>query len=146
MSKPKLIEQIENAGGVFIATKDITTYKEIKDAWDSGKDIIVVFNSDIYMLTEIPTGSNTIKFYYRDFRNRGYSTTSTKYLTLTSTNTWSPSVTVEQPTGITTPMTWNGTTPITASVKYLRPILISTAEPTASDGSIGDIWIQYDAD
>lgn len=146
MSKPKLIEQIENAGGVFIATKDITTYKEIKDAWDSGKDIIVVFNSDIYMLTEIPTGSNTIKFYYRDFRNRGYSTTNTKYLTLTSTNTWSSSVTVEQPTGITTPMTWNGTTPITASVKYLRPILISTAEPTASDGSIGDIWIQYDAD
>lgn len=145
MSKPKLIEQIENAGGVFIATKDITTYKEIKDAWDNGKDIIVVFNSDIYMLTEIPTGSNTIKFYYRDFRNRGYSTTSTKYLTLTSTNTWSPSVTVEQPTGITTPMTWNGTTPITASVKYLRPILISTAEPTASDGNIGDIWIQYDA-
>ena len=144
MSKPKLIEQIENAGGVFIATKDITTYKEIKDAWDNGKDIIVVFNSDIYMLTEIPTGSNTIKFYYRDFRNRGYSTTSTKYLTLTSTNTWSPSVTVEQPTGITTPMTWNGTTPITASVKYLRPILISTAEPTASDGSIGDIWIQYE--
>lgn len=146
MSKPKLIEQIENAGGVFIATKDITTYKEIKDAWDSGKDIIVVFNSDIYILTEIPTGNNTIKFYYRDFRNRGYSTTSTKYLTLTSTNTWSPSVTVEQPTGITTPMTWNGTTPITASVKYLRPILISIAEPTASDGSIGDIWIQYDAD
>lgn len=145
MSKPKLIEQIENAGGVFIATKDITTYKEIKDAWDSGKDIIVVFNSDIYMLTEIPTGSNTIKFYYRDFRNRGYSTTNTKYLTLTSTNTWSPSVIVEQPTGITTPMTWNGTTPITASVKYLRPILISTAEPTASDGNIGDIWIQYDA-
>lgn len=145
MSKPKLIEQIENAGGVFIATKDITTYKEIKDAWDSGKDIIVVFNSDIYMLTEIPTGSNTIKFYYRDFHNRGYSTTSTKYLTLTSTNTWSPSVTVEQPTGITTPMTWNGTTPITASVKYLRPILISTAEPTASDGSIGDIWIQYES-
>lgn len=144
MSKPKLIEQIENAGGVFIATKDITTYKEIKDAWDSGKDIIVVFNSDIYMLTEIPTGSNTIKFYYRDFRNRGYSTTNTKYLTLTSTNTWSPSVTVEQPTGITIPMTWNGTTPITASVKYLRPILISTAEPTASDGNIGDIWIQYD--
>ena len=144
MSKPKLIEQIENAGGVFIATKDITTYKEIKDAWDSGKDIIVVFNSDIYMLTEIPTGSNTIKFYYRDFRNRGYSTTSTKYLTLTSTNTWSPSVTVEQPTGISTPMTWNGTTPITASVKYLRPILISTAEPTASDGNVGDIWIQYE--
>lgn len=144
MSKPKLIEQIENAGGVFIATKDITTYKEIKDAWDSGKDIIVVFNSDIYMLTEIPTGNNTIKFYYRDFRNRGYSTTNTKYLTLTSTNTWSPSVTVEQPTGITTPMTWNGTTPITASVKYLRPILISTAEPTASDGQIGDIWIQYE--
>lgn len=145
MSKPKLIEQIENAGGVFIATKDITTYQEIKDAWDSGKDIIVVFNSDIYMLTEIPTGSNTIKFYYRDFRNRGYSTTSTKYLTLTPANAWSPSVTVEQPTQLGKPITGNGDTPISASTRYLRPILISTEEPTASDGSIGDIWIQYEA-
>lgn len=146
MSKPKLIEQIENAGGIFIATKGTTTYQEIKNAWDSGKDIIVVFNSDIYMLTEIPTGSNTIKFYYRDFRNRGYSTTNTKYLTLTSANVWSPSVIVEQPTGITTPMTWNGVTPITASVKYLRPILVSTNEPTVSDGDIGDIWIQYEGE
>lgn len=146
MSKPKLIEQIENAGGIFIATKGTTTYQEIKNAWDSGKDVIVVFNSDIYMLTEIPTGSNTIKFYYRDFRNRGYSTTNTKYLTLTSANVWSPSVIVEQPTGITTPMTWNGVTPITASVKYLRPILVSTNEPTVSDGDIGDIWIQYEGE
>ena len=144
MSKPKLIEQIENAGGIFVATKGTTTYQEIKNAWDSGKDIIVVFNSDIYMLTEIPTGSNTLKFYYRDFRNRGYSTTNTKYLTLTSANVWSSSAIVEQPTGITTPMTWNGVTPITASVKYLRPILVSTNEPTASDGDIGDIWIQYE--
>ena len=86
---------MENAGGVFIATKDTTTYQEIKNAWDSGKDVIVVFNSDIYMLTEIPTGSNTIEFYYRDFRNRGYSTTSTKYLTLTSANVWSSSAIVE---------------------------------------------------
>lgn len=146
MSKPKLIEQIENAGGVFIATKDITTYQEIKDAWDSGKDVIVVFNSDIYMLTEIPTGSNTLKFYYRDFRNRGYSTTNTKYLTLTSANVWSSSAVVEQPTQMGKPITGNDNTPISASVRYLRPILISTVEPTASDGNIGDIWIQYEAD
>lgn len=143
MSKPKLIEQIENAGGVFIATKDTTTYQEIKNAWDSGKDIIVIFNSDIYMLTEIPIGSNTIKFYYRDFRNRGYSTTNTKYLTLTSANVWS-SVITEQPVGMTKPITWDGTIPITTSINYLRPILISTNEPTASDGNVGDIWIQYE--
>ena len=91
MAKPKLIEQIENAGGIFVATKDTTTYQEIKKAWDSGKDVIVVFNSNIYMLTEIPTGDNTIKFYYRDFHNMGYSTTNTKYLTLTSANVWSSS-------------------------------------------------------
>lgn len=144
MSKPKLIEQIENAGGVFIATKDTTTYQEIKDAWDSGKDVIVVFNSDIYMLTEIPTGSNTLKFYYRDFRNRGYSTTNTKYLTLTSDNVWSSSAVIEQPTQMAGPITGNDETPISVSVRYLRPILISIAEPTASDGNIGDIWIQYE--
>lgn len=145
MSKPKILEQIDNAGGVFIATKGTTTYQEIKNAWDGGKDIIVVFNSDIYMLTEIPTGSNTLKFYYRDFRNRGYSTTNTKYLTLTSANVWSSSAIVEQPTGITAPISWNSITPISTSVKYLRPILISTSEPTASDGNVGDIWIQYEA-
>lgn len=144
MSKPKILEQIDNAGGVFIATHGTTTYQEIKNAWDGGKDIIVVFNSDIYMLTEIPTGNNTLKFYYRDFRNRGYSTTNTKYLTLTSANVWSSSAVVEQPTGITAPISWNSITPISTSVKYLRPILISTAEPTASDGQIGDIWIQYE--
>ena len=144
MSKPKIFEQMENAGGVFIATKGTTTYEEIKNAWDGGKDVIVVFNSDIYMLTEIPTGSNTIKFYYRDFRNRGYSTTSTKYLTLTSDNIWSSLVMVEQPAQLSKPITGNGDTPISASTRYLRPILISTAEPTASDGNIGDIWIQYE--
>lgn len=146
MAKPKILEQIENAGGVFIATKDTTTYQEIKNAWDSGKDIIVVFNSDIYMLTEIPTGSNTIKFYYRDFHNRGYSTTSTKYLTLTSDNVWSSSAVIEQPTQTAEPISGNGETPISASTRYLRPILISTAEPTASDGNIGDIWIQYEGE
>lgn len=144
MSKPKILEQIDNAGGVFVATKDTTTYQEIKNAWDSGKDIIVVFNSDIYMLTEIPTGSNTLKFYYRDFRNKGYSTTNTKYLTLTPTNAWSSSATVEQPAQLSRPITGNGDTPISASTRYLRPILISTAEPTASNGQIGDIWIQYE--
>lgn len=146
MSKPKILEQIDNAGGVFVATKDTTTYQEIKNAWDSGKDIIVVFNSDIYMLTEIPTGSNTLKFYYRDFRNRGYSTTNTKYLTLTPANAWSSSATVEQPAQLSGPITGNGDTPISASTRYLRPILISTNEPTASDGNVGDIWIQYEAE
>ena len=98
------------------------------------------------MLTEIPTGSNTLKFYYRDFRNRGYSTTNTKYLTLTSDNVWSSSAIVEQPTQLGKPITGNGDTPISASTRYLRPILISTAEPTASDGNIGDIWIQYEGE
>lgn len=146
MSKPKLIEQIENAGGIFVATKDTTTYQEIKNAWDSGKDVIVVFNSNIYMLTEIPTGDNTIKFYYRDFHNMGYSTTNTKYLTLTSADVWSSSAIAEQPTQLIKPITGNGDTPISASTRYLRPILISTAEPTASDGNIGDIWIQYESE
>ena len=144
MSKPKLIEQIENAGGVFIATRGTTTYQEIKNAWDGGKDVIVVFNSDIYMLTEIPTGSNTIKFYYRDFSNIGYSTTNTKYLTLTSANVWSSSAIDEQPVQIGIPIIGNGYTPISATTRCLRPILISTAEPTASYGNIGDIWIQYE--
>lgn len=37
----------------------------------------------------------------------------------------------------------NGSAPISSSIRYFRPILISTTEPTADMGQIGDICIVY---
>lgn len=145
MSKPKILEQIENAGGVFVATKDITTYQEIQDAYDSGKDIIVPYNGAIYELITIPTGSNALVFQKRQFNNNGKATTCFYFMSLNSTNLWD-GVFSSTPGQIANSIYRNGETTITSSTGYYRPILISTNEPAASDGNIGDIWIQYDAD
>lgn len=38
---------------------------------------------------------------------------------------------------------YSGTTTISSTTGYYRPIRVSMAAPTSSDGNIGDIWIQY---
>lgn len=143
MSKPKLIEQIENAGGVFIATYGTTTNQEIKAAYDSGKDIIVIYDDYIYELITIPTGSNNLAFHRRDFSNDGYATTAYSHLLLQTDNTWHN---FKQGFGNVVAPLFNNEwqTSISSSTGYYRPIRISTSEPTASDGNIGDIWIQYE--
>ena len=145
MSKPKILEQIDNAGGVFVATKGTTTYQEIKNAYDSGKDVIIPYDGAIYELITIPTGSNSLEFQKRTFDNQGSSTTCYNYMSLTTTDVWKDPQTgynVTTYTAIARP----GVTTITSSTGYYRPIRISTEEPTASEGYIGDIWIQYEAD
>lgn len=145
MSKPKLIEQIENAGGVFIATINTTTYQEIKEAYDSGKDIITTANDVIYELTTIPEGDNSLTFQGRNFSNFGYASTYYTYITLSTDGTW------KGPYYIGTENTasrikYDYSTVLSSSDGFYRPIRISTSEPTASDGNTGDIWIQYEAD
>ena len=145
MSKPKILEQIENAGGVFIATKDTTTYKEIKNAYDSGKDVIVPYGREIYELTTIPTGTNSLYFDKRSFINDDCATTYSLQLSISTTNVWGGPVIIipEQPA---TAICFNKKTIISSTKGYYRPIRISTSEPTASDGNIGDIWIQYEGE
>lgn len=41
------------------------------------------------------------------------------------------------------PIYYNSSTSISSSTGYYRPIRVSTAAPTSSDGQVGDIWIQY---
>lgn len=38
---------------------------------------------------------------------------------------------------------YNGTTTVSSTTGYYRPIRVSTVAPTAADGNVGDIWIQY---
>ncbi len=144
MSKPKLIEQIENAGGVFVATRGTTTYQEVKDAYDGGKDVIVTYSNAIYELVTIPTGKNQLMFQKRDFQNDGYATTFYHYILLNTNNSWSISYGASNEK-VSSNLVGNGLTPISSTTGYYRPIRLSTEEPTASDGDIGDIWIQYEA-
>lgn len=145
MSKPKLLEKIDNAGGVFIATYGTTTYQEIKDAYDSGKDVVCYYSNSIYDLCTIPTGSNQLYFYNREYSatNRGYANTSTFYFYLNSSNTWY-GLYGTTPSSMGTSVYRNNSTSISSSTGYYRPIRLSTAEPTSSDGYVGDIWIQYE--
>lgn len=144
MSKPKILEQIDNAGGVFAATYNTTTYQEIKDAYDSGKDIIVPYDGNIYELITIPTGNNILTFQKRQFNNNGYANTYYDYITITANSVWNRGNAFNSK--IFTSIYSDSQTAITSSKGYYHPIRLSTEEPTASDGNIGDIWIQYEAD
>ena len=145
MSKPKLIEQIENAGGVFVATRGTTTYQEVKDAYDGGKDIICPYENSIYELITIPTGNNDLEFRKRDFTNNENATTNVTQFTLRATNKWDQASQAFIPGKAAASIYRDTGTEISSSIGYYRPIRISTNEPTESDGNVGDIWIQYDA-
>ena len=144
MSKPKILEQIDNAGGVFVATKGTTTYQEIKNAYDGGKDVIVPWGGAIYELITIPTGSNDLVFHKRAFDNKKYANTHYSVIQLTTKNAWEENPSNFSNGNVDGPIWYQGPTFISSSGGYYRPINISTAEPTASDGNIGDIWIQYE--
>lgn len=144
MSKPKLIEQIENAGGVFVATKGITSYAKIKEAYDSGKDVICPYENSIYELITIPTGSNDLIFRKRDFTNNGNATTDIIQFILRANEGWDEYSQGSAPGRAAASIYRDTNTEISSSTGYYRPIRISTSEPTASDGNIGDIWIQYE--
>lgn len=146
MSKPKILEQIENAGGVFVATKGTTTYQEIKDAYDSGKDVIVPYDGNIYELVTIPTGSNKLNFQRRIFSNNGFATTCYRSMNLTAANVWDDYTSTTTSALVASPIFTDNATTVISSIGYYRPIRVSTEEPTASDGYTGDIWIQYEAD
>lgn len=144
MSKPKLIEQIENAGGVFVATRGITSYAKIKEAYDSGKDVICPDENSIYELITIPTGSNDLIFRKRDFTNNGNATTDIIQFILRANEGWDEYSQGSAPGRAAASIYRDTNTEISSSTGYYRPIRISTSEPTASDGNIGDIWIQYE--
>jgi hypothetical protein len=53
---------LSSAGGAFYAAYGTTTNAEIKAAYDAGKVILCAYETRIYRLYTIPTGSNTIYF------------------------------------------------------------------------------------
>lgn len=130
---------LSSAGGAFYAAYGTTTNAEIKAAYDAGKVILCAYETRIYRLYSIPTGSNTI-YFTSEYDYDGEIDTS-RYVSVSTSNQWTSTYGIDS--SLLNAKWYNGSTEISSSTGYYRPIRVSTAEPTASDGNVGDIWIQY---
>lgn len=130
---------LSSAGGAFYAAYGTTTNAEIKAAYDAGKVILCAYETRIYRLYTIPTGSNTI-YFTSEYDYDGEIDTS-RYVSVSTSNQWTSTYGIDS--SLLNAKWYNGSTEISSSTGYYRPIRVSTAEPTASDGNVGDIWIQY---
>lgn len=138
-------QYVDNSGGTFYATYGTTTYQEIVNAFNAGKTCKALYSNNTYAyifdLVTKPTGSNEMIF----VSNRdGYSNTLTSPYTciqVNSNSSWSiyngNSVRADEA------IYRNGTTTITSSTGYYRPIRASLAPPSPSDGYVGDVWVVY---
>lgn len=138
-------QYVDNNGGTFQAIYGTTTYEEIVTAYNQGKSITLYHSSYptyIFDLVTIPTESNTLIFRYRDYSNFNYATTYYYYCTIDSSSTWN-GIYGQTSGQVATSIYRSGATNISSSTGYYRPIRVSTAAPTSSDGNTGDIWIQY---
>lgn len=139
---------VDNSGGTFYAIYGTTTYQEIVDAFNAGKTCKALYSSEssyayIFDLVTRPTSSNPTLYFVSNRGDHSNNVTSGyTYLQINASSTWN----VQSGTQgyVTTPMyRSNFQTPLSSSTAYYRPIIVSTAAPTASEGYIGDIWIQY---
>lgn len=140
MSKPKILEKIDNADKVFIATYNVTTFAEVKAAYEAGKILQCIDTSGAARpIAPLLLAHPNVVFLFGNF-NKTYQ--------ITSKDVWQ---TQESPL-----IKKSGSTMTGALVAYnpatinsnseVHNTIISTAEPTASDGQVGDIWIQYESE
>lgn len=127
-------QYVDNAGGGFEVTYGETTQAEIINAYQAGKIVYCIKDNKVYYLSQNSDASLII------FINSEYGS-----ITISSNDEWSQdNITPAklQNTNTFTQMQFmNGAS--TLNIGQARNITISTNEPTASDGNIGDIWIQY---
>lgn len=142
-------QYVDNSGGVFYATYGTTTYAEIVEAFNKGKGVKALYSSAssyiyIFDLVTRPIGSNTLYFAANngDADSGSNLNASKYYLYINSSNTWQISSASYSYTSGTLYKN-SGSTTLSSSTRYYRPILTSTSAPTSSDGQVGDIWIQY---
>lgn len=140
MAKPKILEQIENAGGAFIATYGTTTFAEVKAAYDAGKVLQCIDTSGAARpIAPLLLARPNVAFVFGNF-NKTYQ--------ITSKNVWQTqesSIVKKSGSTMTGALVAYNPTAINSNSE-IHNTIISTAEPTASDGNIGDIWIQYEGE
>lgn len=137
-----LVEEITPA--IFYAIYGETTFEEIKAAYDNQQAIACVYKNKRYSLSRI--GSDYAEFdlpWHEDDDNILNSASSIFCNADSGTSTWTIGG-VNLAAKINSPLQLiSSQTELSDTTRYYRPILISTRAPTASDGKIGDIWIQY---
>lgn len=130
-------QYVDNAGGGFQAIYDETTWTEINNAYQSGKIVYCIQNDAIYYLNDNLTSGEVDVF--------GFLNSEHGMLTITSNNIWGQDnfsiAKVGRPNYFTDHQIMNGAS--TLLLGQARNITISTAAPTASNGNVGDVWIQY---
>lgn len=143
-------QYVDNSGGIFYATYGTTTYAEIVEAFEKGKGVKALYSNTssyvfIFDLVTRPTGSNTLCFAANNKDIIGDSDLyGPKYcLYINSNSSWTVSSNRYDYTSNTLRKS-AGTTSLSDTTRYYRPILVSTTEPTANDGDVGDIWLVYE--
>ena len=142
MAKPYLLNYLNN---VFYATFGETSYEELLEAYNAKKIIIVRGVFEYFDCILEAYDEEYSQFRFKAFTTYGLSPFFTAYCIKNGEKLWTTSDSIDMQ-GFNTldPCTSAATNiPISSSIKYFRPILISTSEPTSSDGDIGDIWIKY---
>lgn len=121
---------VDNSGGTFYAIVGSTSFEEINEALNKEKAVKAVYQ-DIFI------------------GNLFY--TSLYSSTLEQAHFFS-FISIDGEICITcTPTGWSEATslinllPHSINERTYRPILVSTSEPTSSDGQVGDIWLVYEA-
>lgn len=140
MSKPKILEKIDNADKVFIATYNVTTFAEVKAAYEAGKILQCIDTSGAARpVAPLLLAHPNVAFIFGNF-NKNYR--------ITSKDIWQvQESSLVKKSGSTMTGALVAYNPATInSNSEVHNTIVSAAEPTASDGNIGDIWIQYDAD
>ena len=130
-------QYVDNNGGAFFAIYESTSWQEVNEAYEKGKTIWCIYQNYFCPFTE--ASSQDIFF---KVPHIGREIDRECYIRLNSNNEWSYS---DGPSNsyFSQPVESQSNIPISNTHSYYRPILISTSAPTASDGNVGDIWIQY---
>lgn len=141
-------QYVDNSGGIFYATYGTTTYAEIVEAFNKGKGVKALYSDTssyvyIFDLVTRPTGSNTLYFAANngDTANGDNLNAEKYYIYINSSNTWS--ISNKRYNYTSSSLYTSGTTSLSSSTRYYRPILTSLQAPTSADGRVGDIWVVY---
>ena len=113
--------------GVFYAECDVTGYDEIEKAYESGMGIMARQGGVVMPLTRYDGLS---------FEFSSHTNDSKRYCRCTLTG-WTGNASY----AIETQTYKDIQTPVAADVGYIRPIRVSTLQPTNDDGNVGDVWI-----
>ena len=142
-------EYVDNSGGTFYAIYGTTTYQEIVDAFNAGKTCKALYSNEtsykyIFDLVTRPTSSNPTLYFISDHGNyTGSITTQAAAIYIDSSSSWAFSLSGTKKHISAAIYSVGVTSPISSDTAYYRPIRVSTAAPTASDGRTGDIWVVY---